>query len=99
MGWAHGSLRSRSVYQSHRKAANPPSPSGDGGFAAFPPVHGEWTLYNIPMSNAVLQIPLRTLNRDKADRLEAMRAEFTDCVRFHLGRIEATGITDMTALH
>jgi IS605 OrfB family transposase len=51
------------------------------------------------MSHAVLRIPLRTPNRTKADRLESMRAEFTDCVRFHLDRIEATGTTSTTALH
>jgi IS605 OrfB family transposase len=51
------------------------------------------------MGHAVLKIALRTLNRAKADRLEAMRAEFTGCVRFHLERIEATGTTDATALH
>jgi hypothetical protein len=51
------------------------------------------------MSHVVLKIPIRTPNRAKADRLEAMRAEFTACVRFHLDRIEATGTTHATALH
>jgi IS605 OrfB family transposase len=51
------------------------------------------------MSHAVLRIPIRTLNRGKTARLEAMRAEFTGCVQFHLERIEATGMTNTTALH
>jgi len=51
------------------------------------------------MSNAVLKIPIRTLNRAKASRIEMMRAAFTACVRFHRERIEATGKTGATALH
>lgn len=51
------------------------------------------------MSNAVLRIPIRALNRAKEARLEALRSEFTNCVRFHLDRIEATGHTSSTALH
>jgi putative transposase len=51
------------------------------------------------MQTAVLKIPIRTPNRGKAQRLEALQAEFTGCVRFHLERIEATAITDTTALH
>lgn len=51
------------------------------------------------MSHAVLKVPIRTLNRSKSDRLEAMQSEFTGCVRFHLERIEVTGTTNTTALH
>lgn len=51
------------------------------------------------MSNAVLKVPIRNLNRVKEARLETMQTEFTGCVRFHLGRIEATGQTSSTALH
>ena len=56
-------------------------------------------LYSMSMQTDVLKIPIRTLNRGKAQRLEALQAEFTSCARFHLERIEATGTTDRTALH
>jgi IS605 OrfB family transposase len=50
------------------------------------------------MGSAVLRIPIRTLNRGKATRLEALRSEFTGCVRLHLERIAVVG-TNATALH
>ncbi len=46
-----------------------------------------------------MKIPIRTLNRSKAVRLDAMRDEFTACVRFHWGRIETLKTTNATEVH
>lgn len=51
------------------------------------------------MQTGVLKLKLHTPNRVKADRLEALRAEFTACVRFHWERIEALKTTNATEIH
>src|SRR4051812_15091140 len=51
------------------------------------------------MQNVVLKIKIRTPNRAKAERLLDLQAVFTDCVRFHLGRVFALKTTNTTAIH
>jgi IS605 OrfB family transposase len=47
----------------------------------------------------VLQLKLRRPNRAKAQHLDALQAEYTDCVQFHLQAIERLGTTSATVLH
>jgi putative transposase len=51
------------------------------------------------MQTGVLKLKLRTPNLGKSDRLATLADEFTACVRFHWGRIEALKTTNTTEIH
>jgi IS605 OrfB family transposase len=51
------------------------------------------------MPTLVLKVKLPLLNRTKAQRLEALRDQFTACVQFHLQHILILKTTDPTVVH
>src|SRR5688500_324539 len=51
------------------------------------------------MQTRVFQLKLRTLNRKKAHRLEAMQQAFTDAVRLHLDTASALPKPSVSSLH